>query len=101
MTDPTEIARVAAGLTRAQREAVEGLDNEWAAGPNLDLALIDHLYDLRMAGLVERHFMDSTKPRLDYTGRGVTVRIGACWFFRLTELGLAVRDHILREKSGG
>ncbi|WP_338469047.1 hypothetical protein V3I01_07970 [Sphingomonas sp. gentR] len=76
MTDPTEIARVAAGLTRAQKEAmtmqavVEGA-KIWAGGTH------------------------ATRSRLDAKGLVLT-REGY-----LTATGRKVRDHILREKSGG
>lgn len=74
MTD-TEIARVAAGLTRPQREAMttqsvaEG-SKMWAGGTH------------------------ATRSRLDAKGLVVT-REGY-----LTTKGRKVRDHILREKSG-
>lgn len=74
---PTEIARVAAGLTRVQREAVKNAcwyeeRQEWEA-----FAMYPANINLR--------------------DKGLTVGI----FGKLTELGIAVRDHILREKSGG
>lgn len=76
MTDPTEIARVAAGLTRAQREAMTTLvviegSKMWAGGTH------------------------ATRSRLDTKGLVVT-REGY-----LTTKGRKVRDHILREKIGG
>lgn len=76
MTDRTEIARVAAGLTRAQREAVVR-----GAGFSRTVSAVWNM-----------------RPRLfGYaswsSGEGVLAKP--------TERGLAVRDHILREKSGG
>jgi hypothetical protein len=72
MTDPTEIARVAAGLTRAQRRAVETLTvpdgrGKWPTRNSL-----------------ERLGMLTPFPFYDFTPEA-----------------RAVRDHILREKSGG
>jgi len=81
MTDPAEIARVAAGLTRAQREEM-------------------------------RHgkFPASSAELREHRTRKVLVRLKLATFhhiiagrgdYKLTERGLAVRAHILREKSGG
>lgn len=70
MTDPTEIARVAAGLTRAQREAV-----------------LDEIFSLRTG--VHR-------VRKQLVAKGLMMTSGV-----LAPAGEAVRDHILREKSGG
>lgn len=73
MTDPTEIARVAAGLTRAQREAV-----------------LDEIFSLRTG--VHR-------VRKQLVGKGLMKQRDGSYF--TTPDGEAVRDHILREKSGG
>lgn len=69
MTD-TEIARVAAGLTRAQREAV-----------------LDEIFSLRTG--VHR-------VRKQLVAKGLMMTSGV-----LNLPGEAVRDHIMREKSGG
>jgi len=84
MTDPTEIARVAAGLTRAQREAVEACHRRviGASGEKWDFALLK-------AG-----------TRKSLVSRGIASPWGVV-SASLTPLGLLVRDHILREKSGG
>ncbi len=84
MTDPTEIARVAAGLTRAQREAV--LSEGRVFGMPMAASV--------MRPLVRRRLFD----RIEKKG------FQAWW--RITNLGLAVSEwiynnHILREKSGG
>lgn len=95
MTDPTEIARVAAGLTRASRRALVKIHpTEWtdegAPGP----ARVD-AYSLWWGrdhgkGLVE-------KPKQFSWGNSMIPG----WRWRLTPAGRKVRDHILREKSGG
>ncbi|RYF22572.1 MAG: hypothetical protein EOO77_03830 [Oxalobacteraceae bacterium] len=91
MTDP---AAIAASLTKAQREALKAMDGEWSAGPSLPDYAIDCLVDLRMGGLVERYFADMHKPRVVTSDGCLSVRLGACWFFRLTNTGLAVRQHL-------
>ena len=83
-TDPTEIARVAAGLTRAQRDLV--LSKGQVFGMPMS-ALV-------MRPLVRRKLFDRVE------------RKGFQVWWRITDLGHAVseqigRDHILREKSGG
>lgn len=76
MTDPTEIARVAAGLTRAQRLTMTGKLHQKPGGLIVpaDLAVRKAL---ARRGLVE-------------TAYGF-----------ITPAGLRVHDYILREKSGG
>lgn len=81
MTDPTEIARVAAGLTRAQREAVyPGPGN-----PSHARGLLSSMRKLEALG-----FVVGINPFSNNGHRGAL----------LTERGLVLRD-ILREKSGG
>lgn len=83
MTDPTEIARVAAGLTRAQREALVDTIS-LADAETVPFAIRKALYN---AGLLADAFA------------------AGLHFIHRTEVGDAVaaycRDHILREKSGG
>lgn len=78
MTDPTEIARVAAGLTRAQREFIASRPSpdEWPSWTS---------------------WLPSSEVR---SYRGLVKRAGCC-SNQFTSRGLAVRDHMLREKSGG
>lgn len=71
MVDDTEIARVAAGLTRAQREAFENWHKPGILSWPTKKALAEK-------GLVA---LDTTD--------------------HLTQKGCALLDHILREKSGG
>ncbi|MDK8188431.1 MULTISPECIES: hypothetical protein [Sphingomonas] len=67
MTDPTEIARVAAGLTRAEVEIL--------TGPSGQIEMDrDAICGLLLKGMYQLVMMPE---------------------------GRAVRDHILREKSGG
>lgn len=80
MTDRTEIARVAAGLTRAQREEMR-----YGKFPSPSAELREHRTRkvLVRLGLATFHHI--------IAGRGD---------YKLTDHGQAVRDHILREKSG-
>lgn len=80
MTDPTEIARVAAGLTRAQREAVEAASDIMSNHGGYAFMTVDVTRDPWPEGVAQFLTLKSD---------------------RLTPLGLAVRNHILREKSGG
>lgn len=90
MTDQS-IAQIAAGLTKAQREAVASLSDEWQAGPHLADETIECLRDLRSMALVERDFGDMAPVERRDSSAGIAVRVSACWFFRLTGLGLAIR----------
>jgi hypothetical protein len=87
MTDTTEIARVAAGLTRAQISRLEGVAELRARG----LQWASKWGSLRMntsrattAALVELGLLHDVYGNAD-----------------LTEKGRTLFDHILREKSGG
>jgi len=74
MTDPTEIARVAAGLTRAQREVIAR--QQGSHSDVIDPAIYDLWYCITKVG-------------------------GGQFKISLTRFGLAIYGHILREKSGG
>lgn len=88
MTDPTEIARVAAGLTRAQRAIVGGECRD-IGNPKTWFLVWPEYREKRN----QRTFAALTRVGvIEQTRFGPT---------SLTETGLAVRDHILREKSGG
>lgn len=97
MSDP---AKIAAGLTEAQRRAVRALSDAWLAGPNLPPPVIDAraLPSLREAGLVEREFGDMGAPEYGAGADSISVHVSACWHFRLTPLGLAVRKHLQESK---
>lgn len=100
MTDPTEIARVAAGLTRAQREALDTLPTPgWKASP-VFVGLsrnVSYSNTWRKSAKYRRDLeaMEEQSIVQRRESRGETL-------WRLTKpFGIAVRDHILREKSGG
>lgn len=90
--DEAEVARIAAGL--AQREALISFPEGWSAGPELDDAIINELASWRKDGLVERQFGDMFVPATTCDGETITTHLSACWWFRLTPLGLAVRKHL-------
>ncbi len=53
------------------------------------------------AGLVERRFGDWSRPSYRASEDEVAYSVAACWFFRLTEKGLAVRAILQREAGDG
>ena len=89
--------QVAAGLSAEQQRALSGFTDEWQAGPNLPGHMIKAIKPGEALGLIERQFGD--KGPVDFSSRGSELRakISACWFFRLTPLGLAVREILRRE----
>lgn len=76
-------------IERADRDALEYLGDEWHAGPDLPDSVLDRIDDLRAAGLVERQFGDMGPLETDETIDGFKVRVGACWYFAVTEKGRA------------
>jgi hypothetical protein len=94
-------AKVDASLTKAQREAVVMFDGQWVAGPTLPDAQLNHIHVLRECELLERNFADEGPARqtvgIDYA----QVRLSACWHFRLTPLGLAVREILKGQSDNG
>ena len=94
MKTPEQIAAV---LSEAGKGAVLLLGEEWQAGPTMAHKVIEHLLWLRDAGLVERQFGDRSNI-LSKGSRCVSARLSACWYFRLSPLGLAVRA-ILKEQA--
>lgn len=90
----TDLAKLAAGLSKAQREAVPMLSADWRAGPSLPDSLLPELKALRELGLVEREFGDVGKPELSMSDAGFRARMSACWWFRLTPLGLQLRAYL-------
>ena len=89
--------QIAESLTEAQKACVRGLSENWEAGPDLPDDILDNLTWARSAGLVEREFADMGQPDCSKTIDGFSVRCGACWWFRLTPLGLAVRAVLMEE----
>ena len=95
-----DAAEIAKGLTKAQREALVLLDGMWGAGPQLPDQLLDGvLAHFRSMGLVEREFGDEGPPRYSVGDYELTVRLSACWHFRLTPLGLSVRRYLQEERK--
>jgi hypothetical protein len=93
--DPAAVAAVADGLSAKQREAVaSGFSDEWQAGPNLPGRLLSAIKPLEALRLVERQFGDEGPPVHSERGSELFVKLSACWFFRLTPLGLSVRRHL-------
>ena len=93
MTDE-QIAEIAGKLTEARKKAINALSEQWCAGPELPRAVTTgRLQWLRDSGLVEREFGDLSQS-CAATGGGFRVRLSACWWFRLTPLGLAVRKYL-------
>ena len=88
------IAKIAKGLTKAQREAVLLLTAEYKAGPTLNDIVIDALPALRNLDLVERSFADAEKVRLSVSTYTLCAKVSACWYFRLLPNGLAVRAYL-------
>lgn len=98
MTDE-QIAKIAGKLTEVRKKALAALSEHWCAGPELPPAVTTgRLQWLRDSGLVEREFGDLSQS-CAAIGGGFRVRLSACWWFRLTLLGLAVRNHL--ENSRG
>ena len=101
MLTASEVARIAAGLTKAQREALAQLSEEFVPGPYLPDDVTDgRLSALREAGLVERQFLDMGPPSVEHRDNGMTWQCAACWHFRLTPLGLAVRAYLTTQGEG-
>ena len=94
--DPEQIA---AGLSEAQKDTILFLNADWLAGP--DLPDTDQLASLRELDLVERCFGDQGNPRIHGDDSEISIRLAACWYFRLTPLGLDVRALISKEKDNG
>lgn len=99
MADAHEIA---GNLTKAQRQAIIILAApDWSAGPDLPEHVLDRLRAMEARGLVERHFGDMSGTSVFIEeNEAITFRLSACWWFRLTPLGEAVRA-ILQETDHG
>lgn len=90
-------AEIAAGLSEAGGRAIRHLDAQWTAGPSLPATVIDCLSGLLAVGLIEREFMDEGPASIIGNEREYSVRLSACWHFRLTEKGRAVRAILEKE----
>lgn len=82
---------IAAGLTEQERRTVSGMSGAWQAGPLMEEDMHPDLKPLRGAGLVEREFGDMSEPSTTKTEDGLSIALSACWWFRLTPLGLQIR----------
>ena len=90
----TPLKQIADTLTKAQREALLLLPDEWGAGPLLPDAVIDAMPAFRESHLVDRRFGDAYPPEYRGGDSTLTVRLQACWFFRVSELGLELRRYL-------
>ncbi len=98
----SEVENLAAQLGADQKRALMMLNGEWSAGPRLPAEVLDHLSALRHGGLVDRQFADDTPVTITAgTDTVLTARVSACWFFRLTPLGMKLRDHLAATASEG
>ncbi len=90
-------------LTKSERSAVAAFDGQWSAGPTLPAFMLGAIAGLRDAGLLERQFADEGPTRQFVGDDCLQIRLSACWHFRLTELGLAVRARLnsLEGEGGG
>ncbi|MFK4871649.1 hypothetical protein [Novosphingobium sp. ZW T3_23] len=90
------VETLAAQLGADQKQAVMLLDGEWHAGPRLPCEVLDHLYALRNHSIVDRQFADDTP--VTFSGdvdTMLTARVSACWHFRLTTIGLRLREYLI------
>jgi len=94
----TEAERIAAGLTPAMEKALLALSYDWKAGPTLRDSDAEQMTGLRELGLVAREFGDMGK-NITASETGFRVRLSACWYFCLTDLGLAVRKVLERSND--
>ena len=92
----TDLSKLAASLTDAQKRAVRCFTREWLAGPHVSPKTLDCIDGLRIARLVGREFLDMAPPKTAANGRRVKFAISACWHFRLTETGVALRAYLER-----
>lgn len=94
---PARIAEIAAALSEAQRETTLALTDLWQAGPALVETVITELGPMRYRGLVEREFGHMRPPEVASNESEISVWLSACWWFRLTPLGILVRNHLIGE----
>jgi hypothetical protein len=99
MQTDAEVAAIARQMNKRIRTAVGRLSAEWHAGPDLPAAVLDVLRYLRSIGVVERQFGDQCQPEYLAAPYGLSVKLRACWYFRLTPLGLRVAQHLKQENS--
>lgn len=95
----SELEEIVRKLTVGDREALEDFVGQWVAGPTLGDGALSAIKALRDAELLERRFADEGPPVHSVGEYALTVKLSACWHFRLTPLGIQVRDY-LRTKEG-
>lgn len=94
VTPTPDLAAIVRKLGADQCHAIKLMVAEWEAGPRLSEDVLDHLYALRNHGLVDRQFADDTPITFTDCEDGLTARVSACWWFRLTPLGEQVAAHL-------
>ena len=92
----TRAEEIAASLTKSEKNAMLLLSGEWKAGPELPKAVTGQKGLLDYGQLVDRRFGDMGEPSLHAGDGGLTVKLRACWHFRLNDLGLVVREVLQR-----
>ncbi len=97
LLNQAQVAEIAGKLTKRQADKLRCLNGIWQAGPDLPRSVAEELDGFRRAGLVERQFGDMGDPRFSVGLDSLKAALSACWFFRLTPLGLAVRAHLLSQ----
>lgn len=94
MNENKIIPQVVAAMTIGQRNALLALDGDWQAGPDLADSVIDEVETLRNKGFVDRKFADMGSPDIDEKIDGVSIHVGACWWFKPSAIGDSVREHL-------
>ena len=89
-----DVEAIAGKLTKANRAGLAELTTDWLEGPSLPDVVLSELQRLRDACLVERQFGDNTPVSISSDSSQITMGVSACWHFRLTPLGLAVRTFL-------
>lgn len=97
----TSSETIAACLPDPMREAVMLMDPfHWKAGPSFPDRCIPQLNRAIELGLAEREFLDDTPVSVQATDDAVHVKVSACWHYRLTSRGEAVRKILTLQKRG-
>lgn len=95
----SEVQEIAGRLDAQQRHSLAAIGEGWRPGPALAEEVLPGLKPLRELGLVEREFGDVGSPKIQATDGSLTYRLSACWWFRRTDLGEAVRAHLQATKE--
>ncbi len=100
MTPTPTAEQIAGRLTKTERKAICLLNSRWQAGPDLPDVVIENLAAFREAGLVDHIFADQFDLQVSQGQGKIHFNFGACWYFRLNDTGLAVRDHLRAQGEG-